>query len=124
MGLKTRRIGGLVIVMVALLLGGFWAGISYPRSSAEPRVVEGIVQQVSLGDHAFLLRPNGSATPDSYQLGSVAAWEAGGAWHEGGIPSCMSPLSHGQKIKMGVIDSQPSQGAPGGSIVAWVECSV
>jgi hypothetical protein len=51
-----------------------------------------------------------------------ALWrEQDGSWHDT-FPTCLEPLSTGQKVRLGVLDARPQGEAPGRSVVVWLEC--
>ena len=124
MSTTKGRVVGLVVAVVVLLLGGFWAGISFPRSTAEPAVIAGTVRLVAVNGRSFVLRPNGSDISGSYLLGSIPEWrDPSDAWHQGGLPACLTAGSSGQQVTIGIIYVRASDNAPGGALVSWVECS-
>ena|ERR1700761_7919963 len=120
----SRNLALQLIVGVLVLIGGFWAGISAPRSSAQPEVVTGTVHLVSLGDRELLFQPRGSTTVHSYQLVAAPFWrDTAGVWRQSGRPACLKPLSSRKTVTLGIITAQPSQQVPGDQIVVWVDCA-
>ena len=108
---------------VILMSGGFWAGKSLTTHTVTPQVQAGTVVQVGIAGDEFILRPAGNGELTGYALpGSVPWRNAYGVWQDSGRPACMGPLTHGQRITIGVINAAPVADAPGGAVLAWLEC--
>jgi hypothetical protein len=112
------------VAAAVLLAGGFWAGKALSASAATPRIEHGTVRMVSSDGDSVAIRLAGAAAATSYDLPSNVTWrDAFGTWNDGTRPACLRPLSSGQRITLGIISADPVADAPGGDIVAWVECA-
>jgi|SRR5215469_4247499 len=108
---------------VVLTSAGFLAGKSLTTHTATPQVTTGIVTLVGIHADEFILRPDPGGRPAGYALpGSVSWRNAYGIWQDQGRPACMGPLTHGQRITIGVINAAPVAGAPGAPVIVWLEC--
>ena len=119
---KTSRmaLGAAAIILVA---GGFWAGKSLSSASLTPTVQTGTVGLIGSNGDEFTIRITGQRQLVSYGLPSTVSWRDGyGIWQDGTRPGCMDPLSHGQRITFGVVNTAPVAGAPGSPVVVWIEC--
>ncbi|MEX0761076.1 MAG: hypothetical protein WD208_10040 [Dehalococcoidia bacterium] len=53
---------------------------------------------------------------------------AGAAWRRNGLPwsyslpTCLEPPASGQQVRLGLVDVQPVDDAPGRPVVVWLEC--
>jgi hypothetical protein len=119
--IRTRVALGAAAIL--LLAAGFWAGKSLTTATVTPTVQTGTVVLVGTGGDVFAIRLSGQRQPTSYGLPSTVTWRnAYGIWQEGLRPSCMAPLSRGQRIELGVVNAAPIAGAPGNPVVVWIEC--
>jgi hypothetical protein len=87
-------------------------------------VQTGIVEEVGLDGNEFAIRLAGTGVVTGYGLTNTMLWrDAAGSWFVGTGLDCMRPLSHGQRITIGVISAKPVADAPAtGPIVVWLEC--
>lgn len=109
---------GLVLISAA-----FWSGKSLTTHTVTPQVTTGTVRQVSVTADAFILRPGPGGQLTGYALPGTLPWRnAYGVWQDSGRPACMAPLTHGQRITIGVINAAPVAGALGGPVIVWLEC--
>lgn len=112
------------ITGVILAAAGFWAGKSLTTATVAPTVQTGTVTLVNADGDEFAIRLGGQSQQTGYALPANVSWRnAYGAWNQGRQPQCMRPLSHGQRITIGVISTMPVAGAPGGQVVVWIECA-
>ena len=113
-------LGAAAIVLVA---AGFWAGKSLATATLTPAVQTGTVALVGINGDEFAIRLDGRRQLTSYALPSTTAWRnAYGIWQDGTRPACMAPLSHGQRIRLGVLNAAPAADAPGTPVIVWIEC--
>jgi len=63
----------------------------------------------------------GTGESDGYVIAGARWREFGGPWHDSGSPPSLEWPSYGQKIRLGVIDYEPTSYAPGSSAVVWLE---
>jgi hypothetical protein len=108
---------------VVLMSAGFWAGKSLTTQTVTPQVQTGTVAQVTFDGDAFVLRPDSGGQLTGYALPGPMPWRnAYGVWQDNGRPACMGPLTHGQRITIGVINAAPVADAPGAPVIVWLEC--
>ena len=119
---KVRR----VLIGAALLVLGLFLGYTWPRSTAFPNAETGTVIRVSAGAHGapitFVFRPS-SGKEQNFVLASPTPWRSAAQWHAGGRPTCITPGSpKPASATIGVIAVRSTSGAPGESVVVWIEC--
>lgn len=108
---------------LALMSAAFWLGKSLTTQTVTPHVTTGTVKLVSISADAFILRPTPGGQLTGYPLPRSIPWRnAYGVWQDDGRPACMAPLTHGQRITIGVINAAPVAGAPGAPVIVWLEC--
>ena len=114
----------LVAITSAALIGiGFVVGTIRVGSTAAPQVISGKVTEVGGDGNEFAFVQNGSHSPTSYGLSSSIEWrDTQGSWSDSSPIACMKPLSNGQSVTLGVVTVKPTNGAPGGPAVVWLEC--
>jgi hypothetical protein len=118
----TQRLASSAAGLV-LMSAAFWAGKSLTTQTVTPQVITGTVKQVSISADAFILRPDPGGQLTGYALpGSIPWRNAYGVWQDGGRPACMAPLTHGQRITIGLINAAPVADAPGAPVIVWLEC--
>jgi hypothetical protein len=123
---STRVIRALFVVAlsVTLVLLGFLIGVNRVGSSATPRAITGKVTVVGMDGLEFGLTPSGSKSGTSYGLSTNTPWrDSRLVWNSSSPIPCMRPLSHGQLVTIGVVNTKPTSGAFGTAMVAWVECT-
>lgn len=119
---NTNRMA-LGAAAIALAAAGFWAGKSLTTATVTPTVQTGTVGSVGMDGDEFAVRLSGQSQLTSYGLPSTISWrDAYGNWQDGTRPSCMAPLSRGQRITFGVVNVAPVADASGGPMVVWIEC--
>jgi hypothetical protein len=108
---------------IVLVAAGFWAGKSLTTATLTPIVQTGAVGLVGSNGDEFTIRLSGQRQLTSYGLPSNVTWrDAYGIWQLDTRPGCMAPLSRGQRIRFGVVNTAPVAGAPGSQVVVWIEC--
>lgn len=118
----TQRLASGAAGLV-LMSAAFWAGKSLTTQTVTPQVMTGTVKQVSISADEFILRPDPGGQLAGYALPGTVLWRnAYGVWQDGGRPACMAPLTHGQRITIGLINAAPVAGGPGGPVIVWLEC--
>jgi hypothetical protein len=123
---STRVTRALLVVAVSavLVLLGFLLGAMRVGSSATPRTITGKVRLVGINGDEFALTASGSKVATSYGLSTDTYWRNSQlVWNSGSPIACMRPLSHGQVVTIGVVYTNPTSGAVGTDLVAWVECT-
>jgi hypothetical protein len=121
--MRTRArswIWGVVLLAIGAIVGYAW-----PQNNASPSSENGVVTAVSpnlaASDTHFSFRPKGGS-PQDLVLYPATPWQATSSaeWTHTGTPSC---LVKGEKnITVGVVNIHAVNTAPGGLMVAWVEC--
>lgn len=116
--IKNRsRLVLLVTFVLGIALGAIvtWAVVS--SGDARVHIVEGHVSSVNWDGTAISLAENN----EGYIIAG-ATWRTGsGPWNET-FPTCLEPLTSGQKVKLGIVNAAATDGAFGRSVVVWLEC--
>ena len=123
--MTTRNRNRMTLGAAAILLAaaGFWAGKSLTTATLTPAVQAGTVALVGISGDEFAIRLDGQRQLTSYGLPSNTTWrDAYGIWQDGTRPGCMAPLSRGQRISFGVVNTAPVADAPGTPVLVWIEC--
>jgi len=123
---ESVRLTRLILIAIAsLALVGIGVVIGTVRvgSTAAPQVMSGKVTEVGIEGNEFAFVQIGSHSPTSYGLSSTIQWrDAQGSWSDSSPIACMRPLSSGQAVTLGVVTVKPTNNAPGGPSVVWLEC--
>ena len=120
----TTKWAGYGAAAILLASGGFWTGKSLTTPTVTPQVSTGTVGLVSITGDAFTFQPAGTSQATGYALPGSLPWQDSyGTWHEGVPPACVKPLTHGQRITIGVINAAPVANAPGGPVIVWIQCA-
>lgn len=84
-------------------------------------IVEGYTTNVSMDGEAIGLQVEPDGPGVGYQV--VGAWwrEGDGPWQTHG-PTCLEPLSSGQRVRLGVLQLDPRWEVPRGEVVVWLQC--
>ncbi len=118
--LVTRSI--LVAVVVAIALGAYVLGSLNPAVHTSTGTAYSNGGSQSAG--GSIISAEATVTVDGWSYGmdgGVIWWEdADGSWHNGGWPSCLSPLCEHQ-IRFGWV-TVTAPGGPEMREVVWVEC--
>lgn len=113
----------IAIASLALIGIGFVVGSIRVSSTTVPQVISGKVTKVGGDGNEFAFVQNGSHSATSYGLSSSIQWrDAQGSWSDSSPIACMRPLSSGQAVTLGVVTVNPTNSAPGGPEVVWLEC--
>lgn len=110
-----------LIVGIAAILVGFALGWII-NASLGPKltIIEGTTTAVSEAGDAIGLEIQPGSQGQSFQI-EGAWWRVqAGTWNTHG-PTCLAPLSAGQKVRLGVIDLSGTE-SPRGDVVIWLEC--
>lgn len=110
----SARLGLVLVIAVGIAIVGWWLesrddGLSVARGQVTAVDVNG----VGIG-------LNG----EGYVIGTSQHWRGlDGAWHDGGQPECLPPMSRGASVELGILPVPPDHDAPGlPNHVAWVKC--
>jgi len=121
---RARR---LTVGLVMLVLGGV-VGYALPKSSASPSGEIGSVTSVGntttdAGVRFSFTDSKGKVQNLKFQYATAWQKTASGQWYHKGLPTCLVPgTTKSVKVTLGIITASPDGTAPGGPIVAWVEC--
>jgi hypothetical protein len=120
---RLTRFMLIAIACLALVALGFLLGTTRASSTASPQVISGTVTRVGIDGNEFALVQSGSRSVTSYGLSSVVQWrDRQGSWSDSSPIACMRPSSSGQDVTLGVVTVNPTNNAPGGPSVVWLEC--
>lgn len=113
-----------IVAIVAFLIGVAigvlvsWAvGLA---DGAHSQVLEGYASVNEEGT-AIGLSLDGKAPGPSYVVAGALWREQDGPWHDT-FPTCLEPLTVGQRVRLGVLDARPQGEVPGRPVVVWLEC--
>ena len=110
--------GKILILLVSSALGiAIGAGVMWvvkPNSDhAVPKILEGYVSVANWDGTAIGFRDVGSRVTSSYVIAGAMWRNAGQPWHEP-FPTCIQPLTSGQKVRLGIIHVEPTENTLGG----------
>lgn len=109
---------GAFLAGAALGLGAAWTmGVT---DTTSVQVLEGLAWVNDEGT-GIGLSPDGESAGPGYVVAGALWREPGGAWHDG-FPTCLEPLTLNQRVRLGVLQADPSAEAPGRPVVVWLEC--
>lgn len=111
---RNMRLWSVLAMAVGAAIALWW----FAGRNDELRVVRGRVTGVDVNGVGIGLNGEG------YVIGTGQSWQGlDGAWHEGGQPECLPPMSRGASVELGVVPVPAGHDAPGHpSHVAWVRC--
>jgi hypothetical protein len=122
MTMKTSK--QWILLVVVFLVGiAVGAGITWAVgvfSGPQFKIVEGYTTNVDLDGEAIGLAEQPGGPGVGYQIAGAWWREQDGPWHTHG-PTCLEPLTSGQKVRLGVVHFKTSE-APRGNAVVWLEC--
>ena len=113
----------LPAVMVAVALGAYVLGTLNPTVHVSTGTAHSNGGNQSVGGLFISAEATVMADGWAYGMdGGVSEWEdAGGGWHDGGWPSCLSTFGDHQ-IRFGWVSVSTPGGVNGLREVVWVEC--
>lgn len=113
-----------IVAIVALLIGvALGIAITWAVGTvgkAETEILEGFAW-VNENGTAIGLSPDGETPGPSYVVAGAMWREEGGPWHDA-WPTCLAPTMPDQKVRLGLLEVEPQQEAPGRPVVLWLEC--
>ncbi len=86
-----------------------------------PNVIEGYSTGINFDGTAIGISKEPGGAGEGYIIAGARWRESGGPWHDAGTPPSLAHPDTGQKVRLGVINIEPTQQAPGGPVVAWLE---
>ena len=110
----------LALVVGAGIGGGSVWNLERARGS-RPDIREGYATIVNESGTAigFARAPGGAG--EGVVIAGALWRDADGPWHDS-FPTCLRPLTGGQRVRLGVVDVRPIGDKPGRPVVAWLEC--
>ncbi|GEM_PF-1659727 len=111
-------VGGVVASLATLGLISLLSTI--PRS-VTPYVVEGYSTGTNYDGTAIGVSKEPGGPGEGYVIAGAWWRELDGPWHNFGVPPSLAQPNTGQKVRLGVISVKPTEGEPGGPVVAWIE---
>lgn len=108
-----------LVIGTAIGAGGVWGLVAVRGSGVE--IIEGYTTNVDESGTGIGLAREPDGPGKGYTVAGAFWREAGGPWHTSG-PTCLEPLTSGQRVRMGVVRVEPRMEAPGREIVTWLEC--
>jgi len=124
MATRNTKRAAFGVTAVVLLAIGFWVGKSLSTSPATPKAETGTIGFISPGGDSFTIRLSGLRGITSFALPPTVEWRDGyGTWNENTRPACMKPGTHGQRVTLGLVDTEPVGDAPSGPVIVWLECA-
>ena len=130
-GAQVRSLNAKALAVVfglgAILGAAIGAGavLSFDRDDGV-RTLEGEITAVNYTGEAIGFDAYDGPAGEGYSVAGAMwkDWRSG--WHTGadpetGNPTCLEPLSSGQRVRLGVMDVPQSDG-PGRPVVVWIEC--
>ena len=116
----SKGITVIAAFLVGVAIGVLVTWIVGLADGAQIQVMEGYASVNEEGT-AIGLSPDGETPGTGYTVAGALWREQDGSWHDT-FPTCLEPLSTGQKVRLGVMDARPQGEAPGRSVVVWLEC--
>lgn len=118
---------GIVVGVSGLAIYAMVAGGAL-LEPARVEVHEGVTNGVNMPGNAIgFTAANGAVEDEGYVL-SGASWSESrdNLWRQpfdsGEGPSCVTPQSSGQRLRLGIVNVPSSESAPGRPHVVWFEC--
>jgi hypothetical protein len=113
-----------VVAIIALLIGvALGIAVSWAVGTvgkAETEILEGFAW-VNENGTAIGLSPDGETPGPSYVVAGAMWREEGGPWHDV-WPTCLVPTMSDQRVRLGLLQVEPQEEAPGRAVVLWLEC--
>jgi len=106
------------IVGIALGALGMWLFLD--GGKVYPEVVEGTVYPDVDTEAVGFTGEDGKAW--GYVLSGAEWIDDQNTWHEWSNDNCLEPTKEDQPIRMGVVHTEPSDGAAGRGLVVWFDC--
>ncbi len=92
-----------------------------PLGKAHVHVVEGYVNGVNNDGTKIGVSPRLGDPGEGYRIGDADWRQSGQSWNDT-HPTCLGPLTSGQRVRLGLVDVALSENAAGRTMVVWLEC--
>ena len=96
------RLALLAVFVLGIVLGAIVTWVVASSSDARVHIVEGHVSSVNVDGTAIGLSENN----EGYIIAG-ARWRINGGPWNGTFPTCLEPLTGGQKVRLGIVNAAP-----------------
>jgi ABC-type transport system involved in multi-copper enzyme maturation permease subunit len=115
-----------LILVVGIAIGvlatwGFNSILSPASRGVTPYIVEGYSTGTNFDGTAIGVSKAPGGAGEGYNIAGAYWREFDGPWHSGGTAPSLAQPNTGQKVRLGIVNVKPTQQAPGGPVVAWLE---
>lgn len=112
---------GLLFGAAAMWTVAHFAGPSFVGHDLV-EVLDGVANNVNIDSTAIFFV--GSGRREGFSVSGADWRQDDGPWNvSSDVPTCLEPLSSGQRVTLGVVDVPPGPpGGPGREEVVWLEC--
>lgn len=120
--MRSNMVGvGVALFILGIVCGALVTWLFWPFNTAQPDVVEGYTTAVNQDGTAIGFTEEQGGEGTGYFIAG-AAWRRNGLPWSDSLPTCLEPLTSGQQVRLGFVDVQPVDDAPGRTVVVWLEC--
>lgn len=117
---RSRVTALLVAGLIGAAIGTASTYAVMDRESVTPTIFEGMAApNYDASGIAFDTTSEGADL--AYPLVG-AKWSDGHSWHDWSTDNCLTPLGGDQPIRLGIVDTDAMDEAPGGQVVVWFQC--
>ncbi len=119
----SKNLKSVLLLIIGIAIGTLAMWGYSTLQGIKPHVVEGYSSGTNYDGTAIGISKEvgGTGESEGYAIAGARWREFGGPWHDSGSPPSLEWPSYGQKVRLGVIDYTPTESAPGGSAVVWLE---
>lgn len=117
------------LTIVGALILGIIVGVTISQfldddNSAKPYIVEGYCTCVNADGTAIGVSSEKGGAGEGYVIAGAMWRDANNAWTAwtSGLPTCLEPLTSGKRVRLAVIDAEPTESGIGRPVVVWFEC--
>ena len=119
---KFYWFGWLGVFLLGVALGAILVGLLRQSAAARVTIITGYTTTVNESSSALGLAEKPGDFGKGYDVNGAMWRIQNQAWNSWSNDNCLSPLSSGQRIRLGVVQAAPKGNAPGREIVVWFEC--
>lgn len=120
--LKSRAamlVLGLLFGAAAMWTVAHFAGPSFVGHDVV-EILDGVTTYVNYDSTTIFFV--GSGRREGFRVAGAIWRQDDGPWNDSDVPTCLEPLSSGQRVTLGVVDVRPPSGGFGRHVVVWLEC--
>ncbi len=117
----NTKFGLIVLFAFGIAVGVAITCVFGPFCDVRVHVLEGYINAVNQDGTAIGITIEPGGQPEAYIIAGATWREHGGPWSDK-FPTCLEPLTSGQKVRLGVVYTAPTNGGPGRPVVVWLEC--